>query len=162
MALSAGRVGVNKKSVDVYGNVKNSGSALPVASSEVLGGVKVGSGLNITEDGVLSSAGGTLYMHTIRCILASQAGSLLFTIINDQPTMTDAEVNTYMLNHTNMRFVANGIFGSGAGTDYNGKPIYGIQAKSDGTVSAISLTYGSIQAPTFSIVGYSHESVIEL
>lgn len=31
---------------------------LPVATDEVLGGVKVGSGLNITEQGVLSASGG--------------------------------------------------------------------------------------------------------
>lgn len=31
---------------------------LPVASNEVLGGVKVGTGLSITPEGVLSSAGG--------------------------------------------------------------------------------------------------------
>lgn len=35
---------------------------LPIASAETLGGVKVGSGLSITEDGVLSSQGGSSYV----------------------------------------------------------------------------------------------------
>lgn len=33
-------------------------SSLPVASADTLGGVKVGSGLSITEEGVLSASGG--------------------------------------------------------------------------------------------------------
>lgn len=37
---------------------KQAGGELPVATSETLGGIKVGDGLSITEAGVLSSSGG--------------------------------------------------------------------------------------------------------
>ena len=44
--------------IDAEGVIYASGTAeLPIATTEVLGGVKVGSGLSITEDGVLSTTG---------------------------------------------------------------------------------------------------------
>lgn len=52
------------KKYDVVGRLEaleeSGGYVLPVASASKLGGVKVGDGLSITEDGVLSSSGGVV------------------------------------------------------------------------------------------------------
>lgn len=37
------------------------GGSLPIASTDTLGGIKVGNGLSITSEGVLSSSGGDVY-----------------------------------------------------------------------------------------------------
>lgn len=49
------RGGDEKMSVEEA--IKKAGGALPIASAETLGGVKVGEGLSITENGVLSADG---------------------------------------------------------------------------------------------------------
>lgn len=60
---TAGSLGVVKPdgdsvTVDEDGTIHATPYALPVASAEVLGGVKVGAGLNVNESGVLSASGG--------------------------------------------------------------------------------------------------------
>ena len=58
---------------------------LPVATSEVLGGVKVGSGLNVTEEGILSASGGRALI-----IKGTVNESNEFTPYEGQPTIVEA------------------------------------------------------------------------
>lgn len=59
------------------------GAELPVATTDTLGGIKVGSGLSITEEGVLSSSGGGLPDVTSadegRCLQVSSSGEWIKT-----------------------------------------------------------------------------------
>ena len=55
MAIQAGRKGVKKDAVDLYGNVKPPEYELPVASADKLGGVKIGSNINVASDGTIST-----------------------------------------------------------------------------------------------------------
>ena len=55
MALKAGKRGVNKKQVDAYGNIDvGEHYTLPAATSDTLGGVKIGSGVNVDSSGEIS------------------------------------------------------------------------------------------------------------
>lgn len=58
MALAAGRKGVLPSELTPDGKIKGTNYTLPAASANTLGGVKVGSGLSVTEEGVLSVSGG--------------------------------------------------------------------------------------------------------
>ena len=77
MALPAGRRGVRPDQVKPDGtlNVQGSQYTLPVAGAETLGGVKVGSGLSITEAGVLSAAGYSLPQATSEVLGGVKVGS---------------------------------------------------------------------------------------
>lgn len=59
---------------------------LPVASDEVLGGVKVGENLSITEEGVLSASGGG----NAALIVKGTESSGVFTPNEGQPTLQEA------------------------------------------------------------------------
>lgn len=56
----------NTPVIDEQGQVKNlsdfggGGGALPIASAETLGGVKIGSGVTVTEDGTISVVGASI------------------------------------------------------------------------------------------------------
>lgn len=88
MALPAGRKGVLASELTPEGKIKDSGGGyvLPTASAETLGGIKVGTGLSISN-GVLSASGGggsTLYRHKIKIMSGSK--NVGYEIINDSAT----------------------------------------------------------------------------
>ena len=60
MALPAGRKGVLASELTPEGKIRGGGYVLPAATSETLGGIKVGEHLSIDDNGVLSAAGGSL------------------------------------------------------------------------------------------------------
>lgn len=65
---------------------------LPVASATVLGGVKVGSGLSISADGLLSASGGS----TADSTLAAVAKSGSYNDLNDKPVILDNAITHTM------------------------------------------------------------------
>ncbi len=56
---------------------------LPIATASVLGGVKIGSGINVTEDGTISVTGGTqhLYKHNVKITGDSSSGGTAYIIL---------------------------------------------------------------------------------
>ena len=61
MALPAGRKGVLASELTPEGKIRGGGGyVLPAATSETLGGIKVGEHLSIDDNGVLSAVGGSL------------------------------------------------------------------------------------------------------
>lgn len=65
------------------------GYELPVATDETLGGVKVGSNLSITEEGVLSAEGGG------RCLVVGMVGENIF-IPNEGQTDHEDAIAAYL------------------------------------------------------------------
>ena len=76
-----------------------SGYTLPVASSSTLGGVKVGTGLSITENGVLSATGGSggggITISTTETAIGTYNGQTLYSKIVPCSVSTSLTANSW-------------------------------------------------------------------
>ncbi len=85
----------NQNNPDAVDFIKNKPTipapySLPIASANVLGGVKVGTGLSIDQDGKLNAQGGSsghVYLHNISGYTSNKMLSI--TIINNTPDVID-------------------------------------------------------------------------
>ena len=135
MALKAGRVGVAPDQVDSYGKIEGAGYTLPVASADTLGGVKVGSGLTMT-DGVLSSDNPTPYT-----LPAASADTLGGVKVGSGLTMTDGVLSA----------------SGGGGTTLKTKEV--TKATDWGTATGSGLYYNTW---TYSDLGIAKDDIVAL
>ena len=178
MAIQAGRVGVNKNSVDAYGNVKKTADELPAYSISDAGKVlgvdsegtleftsvdneipsysisDAGKILSVNSSGELEFTepqGGDLYRHLIKARLSNQEAYFSFEIINGISTnMSSTDIFDYLEAHVDAQLIASGVFTSTVAT-YGGRTIIGIKIKSRTSIDCYcaAVDGSSISAPTF-------------
>lgn len=92
---------------------------LPVATSETLGGIKVGENLSIDEEGVLSAGGGGISISTTETKIGSFLGVDLYAIAKETTTTPTTSFQEYFNSTT---FYINPMFGIWYCTHSNGDP----------------------------------------
>ena len=135
---------------EVLNNTNPTAYTLPTASAETKGGVKIGSGLSIDENGVLSASGGgsaNTYIHIIT--IPCDGGFIYTTVVNNTSTaFTFASFCKWLYDETIANYPASGYekLGSNPATCY---PIVRI---SRGTTTSL---YYTVISPT----DYENKSV---
>lgn len=101
-------VGYLWTAIDALGNGSwqpNSGSTtyvLPAATSSILGGVKIGSGLDVAIDGTISLSGGGSYINNVGLFASAQSGNLNIT---GRSTSDEVKTNTIYSHASSLSFV---------------------------------------------------------
>lgn len=123
---------------------------LPVATSEVLGGVKVGEGLDITEDGVLSTSGGG---SDLEYVIAGQKEDVTLGPqatsegIENQSTGPQTHVegteNTASGAQAHAEGKGNRSVGGQSHSEGNGNTTYGYSSHVEGYKNELSYIYGA-------------------
>ena len=98
---------------DANGNIiEGTPAALPIASNSVLGGVKIGSGINILSDGTISAIGSGVLVKEIADIITTST-VILFGLQTVQGVVLTATSRVVVTGQTNQ--ATNGIYNPNAG-----------------------------------------------
>lgn len=87
--------GVQFAGVGIDAGGGGGGSPLPIASADMLGGVKIGDNLSITAEGVLSASGGEITISTNETKIGTLFGSDLYAIAKETTTTPNTTYQEY-------------------------------------------------------------------